>query len=276
MRHLIRLVRSALPLALALASGLASSACGSNEGPPDARVIDGPPPGGTFSLTWTLHSPTGDALTCSDVGGINVTLDIASDNAVFGTTDVFGCTSAMGTTRKLDPGLYTITASLEGATGALAAPTKFMHVETKSQEDTALGAVDFVVDPTGGVTFELAADAVSANCTAGGANIESMTLEIHDATDTCVPTTFDIAAGANQPASTYVSDCQTTTPAPCIEQDQVITASGLRSGSAKIAATGLVGGAACWSGLHLITVPANQVVRDYGALSLLHDDVTCP
>jgi hypothetical protein len=269
MRHLTRWIGLAVALA-------AASACGSNEGPPDARGVDGAPPGGTFSLTWTLHSTTGDAVACGDVGGINVTLSIASDDAAFGFTDLFGCTSAMGTTRLLVPGLYTIKATLESATGQLAAPTTFMHVETKRQQDTALGAVDFVVDATGGLQFELAADTFTDNCSAGGAGIEGMTLELHDGTDTCEPATFEIAAGANQGASTYVSDCQTLPVAPCIDQDQIITATGLTSGPARLVATGLVGGAACWSGVHLVTVPADQVVRDYGAESLLHDDTTCP
>ena len=260
---------------LVLGIAIAAAACGTNEGPPDARVIDGPPPGGTFSFSWTMHEGA-TPLTCDQIGASVVSVTILDESAGFGVVDTFSCSSGMGTSSPHAPGLYTITVELEGGSGALSTPQKFMHVALKSAQDTPLGAVDFMVDAHGGIAIKLAASGASANCTAGGANIDATTLRLEDGAGTCIPATFTIAAGATKPAGTYTSDCNSLPAGPCIEKDQTITATGLRSGSVKLVVTGDVAGKTCWNGLLPLTVPAMQTTKDYGTGLLIHDDATCP
>jgi hypothetical protein len=262
--------RASLVLALLIAG-----ACGTNEGPPDARVIDAPPPGGTVSLTWSMHEGA-SALTCDQISASIVSVTILPENAGFGFVDTFSCTSGKGTSRALAPGKYTITVELDGGTGALAPSQQLTHIDVTSGQDTALGAIDFQVVAKGGVSIKLAAKSKAENCTATGADIASMTLQMQDGAGTCIPTTFMIAAGAKNPASTYTSDCNTTPTGPCIEQDQTVTATGLRSGSVKLVVTGDVGGKACWNGLLPLTVPAMNATKDYGTGLLIHDDTLCP
>lgn len=256
---------------------LAAAACGSNAGPPDARVIDAPPPGGTVSFTWTIHDQSGaQTLACSDIGGQSVGISILDENAGFGSNDVFSCGSAMGTTGALAAGLYTLTIELDGSAGALATPQKFMHVQVDFGKDTPLGNVDFQVDAHGGLAMTLLAQGASSNCGAGGAGIDTMTLQLQTAAGTCIPATFDIAAGAGTQAQTYVSNCTTLPQSVCIERDQHITVTGLPSGQVKLVVVGDVGGKACWSGVDFLTVPAMQQVKDYGAVPIGYDNNVCP
>ncbi len=253
---------------------LVVAGCGSNEGPPDAHMIDARPPGGTFSLQWTIHDGT-SPLVCSDISAQAVSVEITPDNAGFGVVDSFSCSSATGTTRALDPGLYTLNVELDGIGGALGAPQKFMHVEAKSSQDTPLGALDFMVVAQGGLKMTLATQDTSSNCAAGGAGIEDMTVQLASASGTCIPATFMVAAGAQNPASVYVSDCNTLPLGPCIEKDQEITVTGLRSGQVKLVVDGDIGGKACWSGVNFVTVPSMNSVKDY-ALLVGYVNATCP
>jgi hypothetical protein len=250
------------------------AACGSSAGPPDARVIDGPPPGGTFTLTWTLHDGA-TALTCADLGGATIAVSITGVGDGFGVTDVFDCASATGTTRAVAPGKYNLDVQLTGPTGALAAVIPFRDVVAVTSSDTKLDPIDFAVMARGGLKFRLVAQGVAANCT-GTAPIAGMQLRIRDAQNLCEPATFMVAAGAGTAASTYTDDCQTAVVGPCIERDQIVTVSDLRSGSVKLDVSGQVAGQPCWGGTNYLTVPTMSTVRDYGALSFLHDNTACP
>jgi hypothetical protein len=255
---------------------LLAGACGSNEGPPDARVIDGPPPGGTFSLQWTLHEGA-SALACDDVGAKLVAVTIKNEDAGFGTVETFSCSSTSGTSAPLAPGLYTFAVELDDASGGPLGPVQtFMHVEIKSSQDSPLGTLDFPVVARGGLSIKHAAQGKSANCTAGGANIDATTLALKGAGGACVPATFAIAAGSTRPAATYVSDCNTLPAGPCIEQDQTITVTGLRSGTVELNVSGLVAGQACWGGGYTLTVPAMDKTKDYGTQPIVRDTTTCP
>lgn len=257
-----------------LAVGAMIAACGGNGGPPDARVIDGAPPGGTFSLTWTIHDGA-TALTCADLANPSVVVSIVEQGAGFGVTDIFGCASGMGTSRALAPGKYNLSVELTGASGALGPAIAFQGVVIVTSADTPIDPIDFAVMATGGLRFTLAAQGQTANC-AGGAGIDGMLLQIRDAQNQCAPATFQIAAGAGTSASTYVDDCATAVVGPCVEQDQVVTVSGLRSGSTRLVVTGQDGGLACWGGTHFLTVPTMSTVRDYGVLAVPHQNAVCP
>lgn len=263
-------------VACVISIALAAAACGTNEGPPDARVIDGPPPGGTVTFTWTIHSDTGGTLACSDISAQSVSIAILNEAAGFGTNDLFSCGSGTGTTSPLAPGKYTLTIELDGGAGALATPQKVMHVVVESGKDTALGNIDFTVDAHGGLKMTLVAQGATSNCGAGGAGIDNTTLQLQTASGTCIPATFMIAAGAGTQASTYVSDCNTLPAHACIEKDQQITVTGLPSGQLKLLVVGDVGGRACWSGVDFLTVPAMQQVKDYGAVPIGYDNAVCP
>jgi len=245
----------------------ALAACGTDEGPPDARMIDAPPPGGTFSLTWTLHDGA-DTPTCEQIGSPVVAVTIKPDNAGFGTIDTFSCSSAKGTTRSFLPGKYTLSIELDGAGGALSPAQQFQHLEIQSLQDTPIGALDFPVVAKGGLTLKVAAQGVTPNCTTG-AKIENMTLELNDSTGACVTTTFMVGA------TTYTSTCPTPTPGPCIERDTAITVTGARSGQSTIVVDGLIGGKACWTGAAGGVIPTGNAVKDLGTASLVHD-ASCP
>jgi hypothetical protein len=259
--------RVACVISIALAGVVA---CGSNEGPPDAHVIDAPPPGGTVTFTWTIHSDTGATLACSDISAQSVSIAILNEAAGFGTNDLFSCGSGTGTTGALAPGMYTLTIELDGGAGALATPQKLMHVAVESGKDTALGNIDFTVDAHGGLQMTLVAQGATSNCGAGGAGIDNMTMQLQTASGTCIPATFMIAG------SPYTSDCNTLPPHACIEKDQQITVTGLPSGQLKLLVVGDVGGKACWSGVDFLTVPAMQQVKDYGAVPIGYDNAVCP
>jgi hypothetical protein len=145
-------------------------ACGDDAGLPDARVIDGSPPGGTLSLTWTLADGE-TPVTCDQVGAATVTLSIIPVGQPFGVTEAFGCTSAQGTTRVIAAGRHDVTATLGGG-GAIAPAVLRLGVEVRSNEVTAVEAIAFDVDATGALErWRVCSDDVrdrSRGDTAGG------------------------------------------------------------------------------------------------------------
>src|SRR5262249_15022499 len=124
---------------------------------------------------------------------------------------------------------------------------------------TQLVPVSFPVDATGGLVLAVSAGKPGGNCAPPaqmGAGINTMTLSLTHADGTCAPVTFDIAADAMGPASTYVVDCLAPPVAPCIEGDQKITVGGVASGSYRMHVTGKVGGADCYLNGDSLQVPA--------------------
>jgi hypothetical protein len=252
---------------LVAVSALAAG-CGDDAGLPDARVIDGTPPGGTLSLSWTLAD--GDAVvTCDQVGAATVTLSIVPVDQPFGVTEAFGCTSARGTTGVIPAGRYNVSASLGGG-GAIAPALLRADVEVRSNADTALEPLAFDVDATGGLRARLSARDVTGNCAPapGGAGIEGVALRLRTSTGTCVATTFTIGAGAARPASTFVDDCATPAPAACIDADQDITVAGAPSGRYRFAIDGLVGGTVCWTANPAVRIPAGGAEVSVGTVNL--------
>jgi hypothetical protein len=253
---------------LAAASVLVA-ACGDGGGLPDARVIDGTPPGGTLSLTWTLAD--GDtAVTCDQVGAATVTLSIVPVDQPFGITEAFGCTSTRGTTGVIAAGAYDVTVSLGGG-GAVAPSIRRLGVEVRSNADTALEPVAFDIDATGGLRARAAAFGVTGNCMAApaGAGIDGITLRLRTSAGACVPTTFAVSAGAALPATTFMDDCAAPTPAACIDADQDIVVASAPSGRYRFAIEGLVGGTACWTASPAVRIPAGGAEVSLGTVNLL-------
>ena len=265
-------MRRLVLLALLLAS------CGDDSGLPDARVIDGKPSGGTMSLTWSL-ADGGTAVTCDQIGAVTVTVLMFPKNVGFAITEAYTCVLGKGTSDPIAAGTYDVEISLGGGSGAVVTLPRIADVVVKNGQDTKLGAIVFEVDATGGLRFRLRADA-NGNCTgtgAGGAGIQGVNLALRSLDETCVPTTFQIAAGAFRPASTYVSTCAAPPPAPCIDADQDISIAGAPSGRYDLVAQGLIGGTACWEGSAIVRVPAGGAVGQLGNILLIRTMATgCP
>lgn len=246
--------RTAAGAGLLIALGLAG--CGDDVAIIDARPpVDAPAPG-QAAVRWTIgHNNM--PLTCAAIGATTIGLEIAKDGDAFGVVDSFACDAAMGTTRMLVPGLYRLRMSVSGVGGDLDGPEEIRDVIVPPGGTVNVPSVAFDVDPVGGMTFRITTGTIG-NCTPvaqNGAGITAVRLELRDRTNTCVPATFTIAAGASQPAGTYASDCVGNTYG-CIATDQDVTVSGLRSGPYSMIMTGSVGAAACWRRQPNAVVPA--------------------
>ncbi|MBK9031158.1 MAG: hypothetical protein IPL61_07450 [Myxococcales bacterium] len=233
-------------LVFVVAIVVASVGCSDDVGLPDARLpIDAAAPG-QISITWML-AHAGAPQTCGSVGATGVTAELIPVGAAFGEVDGWSCATGSGTTRPLEIGLYDVRVSVTGG-GLLDGPEIMRDVEVKSGQVTAIGPIAFDVEPTGTLVFRISTG-TNGNCTdvaMQGAGITATTLELRDGSGACVPTTFAIAAGASQPAGTYVSDCAGASYG-CIATDQDVTATDVLAGQHAMIITGAVGAAPCWT-----------------------------
>jgi hypothetical protein len=241
--------------------GLLLGACGSGGGFPDARVIDAPPPGGTFTLDWSVTDLGNQNVSCDKIGATSVTA--LAHNRAFegGTTQVFTCSTGMGTSQAMTPGTYDIDFELDAVTGVLATSPVQHGVEIASDANVRLTPLEFSLDATGGVVLALNSGAGGGNCGLvgnGGAGITATTLTlVHNGDSTCEPQTVDISASTitGAMASTYTIDCATPVDGPCIETDQTISATGVPADSYTIHIRGKIGTANCWSNNDSLQVP---------------------
>ncbi|MEO8550533.1 MAG: hypothetical protein ABI678_11190, partial [Kofleriaceae bacterium] len=170
------------------------AACGSGGGFPDARPIDSPPPTGTFSLAWTVSDVNNAPITCDQVGAQAVTA-IAHNEAFDGATpEVFGCSSLMGRSPGLAPGIYDFNFTLDSSGGTLAAAPQQNNVVIASGQDTPLTPIAFALDATGKLALHLSTGRAT-NCggapTGGGISTMTITLT-HNADLSCEPLTLQI------------------------------------------------------------------------------------
>lgn len=272
MSRLSILLSSLAPLAVV-------AACGDDAGLPDARPPIDAPDSGQISLTWSL-SHGGLPQTCASVGATSVVVEIIPIDQPFGVVDSFGCSTGMGVTRDLAPNQYDLRVSVTGG-GTLDGPTLLDNIEVRPNMVTATSPLAFDVEPTGTLAFRITTPPTGGNCAPAasmGAGITTTTLELRDAAGTCVPTTFQIAAGAANPAGTYASDC-TGTPYPaCIAADQDVTAEGVQSGQHSMLVTGSIAGAPCWSRNDAFSVRAGGLTTTLNPQLLMYDDQVpgCP
>jgi len=250
--------------------------CGDDAGLPDARPLIDAPPAGKLQLTWTL-SHGGAPQTCSSIGASSIVAGIVPVNQPFGVTDVFGCSLGTGTSRDLAPGRYIVTVAVAGV-GDLDEPVVFRDVEVTSSSVTPVGPAAFDVEPTGSLVFRMATTATGGNCAATsamGAGITATTIVLRDAANACVPTTFTIAAGANDPGGTYVSDCNGSSYG-CIAADQDLRADGVTAGQHSMLFTGAVGAVPCWKRTSQFTTRAANQVTVLNPQTLMLDTAACP
>lgn len=237
---------------------LGAVGCGSGGGFPDAREIDGPPPGGTFTLDWSVTNTSNQPITCDEIGGLSVTAVVRNRGVEGGSTEVFTCATLLGTSAALAPGIYDIDFELNGVSGLIATAPKQMGLVITSQGNLQLAPVTFTVDATGGLKLNFTSNKPGGNCglvANNGAGITATTITLqHVGAGTCEPVTFMVAAGASQPASSYTVNCGTPAVAGCIENDQQLSVAGVPSGSYVIHVRGR-SGADCWTNDDQLPVP---------------------
>lgn len=260
--------RWVLPLALLL-----GASCSSGTGLPDAGAQDAAPATGRFSVTWTLQD--GDrALTCADVGGTLLTVEVTGPEVSIGYVEAFTCAAGEGQSKALPPGVYDLAFELVGKSGTLATPAS-QRITVTGNGVVAATPLAMSLAATGTLSTKLVAGAV-ANCAANGANIGAMSIVL-EKNGSCVPATFTIAAAGGRPGGVYTSTCAINPPTTaCIERDQTVTTT-VGSGAYTVKVRGLVGTSPCWLAAQLADIPplARTLMADIG-LAYQQGAVGCP
>jgi hypothetical protein len=237
---------------------LALAACGGGGGFPGDAGPDAAPPGGRFTLAWTVSDTNSQAITCGQVGAQVVTIALRNREVQGASTEAFTCSTATGTSSPIAPGTYDMTFELNGLAGLIATAPAQNGIVIRSNETIALEPLAFAVDATGGLELLISSNQAGGNCAptaAMGAGITNTTITLAHTDNTCEPVTFQVAAGATQPASTYTVDCANPTLAACIENDQKLTVSPVPSGNYRIQIRGKVGALDCWNNDDTLVVP---------------------
>lgn len=235
------------------------AACGGGGGFPDAPSPDDPGPTGNFMVTWSVIDQNNEPLPCERIAAQTVTT--LAHNLAYegGTPEAFSCSTGMGTSQALVPGTYEMDFELYGVSGLLAKGEKQVPVTIAGNQTTTLDPVTFQVEALGGLELALSTGKPGGNCgatTADGAGIEQVSITLkHGSDGTCEPITLTISDGATQPGGTYTIDCANPVERPCIESDQVLSATDVPSDAYSITVQGKVGGKVCWLNGDSIQVP---------------------
>lgn len=259
-------------------SSLLVASCGDDGGVIDASPVDAPAPTGAFSLAWSL-SDGNSAITCAKVAASSLSVSLVKQGGFGGMVDVFACSGGEATSRAFTPGTYDLTIDLRasGNRSLISAPVVIRDFEIVAGEVVAVPEQTFVVAPTGGFTFMADAQATAGNCdlTLDGAGILSLAFDLKDETNTCVPATYDVAAGTSGTATSYTNDCNAP-PAfrGCLNADQLVTVNPIGSGPLVLTITGKKEGLFdegpldCYSRVSSFSVAGAMHVTDLGALPL--------
>lgn len=239
------------------------AACGDGGGFPDAALPDSAPPGGTVSIAWSVTDANAQPIPCGRVLAQSVTMVLVNRNIAGGSTEVFPCSSSMGTSSPLRPGTYDIRFELRGTIGMLATAPEQMAVEIVSGQNTELAPLAFSVDATGGMELTLDAGKTGGNCAAMammGAGITQATITLrHTANGMCEPVTFTLSGGG-----TYTVNCATPTVLPrCIETTETLTVDAMPSGSDYLIQVRARGTGNCYTNDDTLAVPplGNKLMR---------------
>lgn len=239
---------------------LFAAACGSGGGFPDAPIPDTPPTG-TFSLTWSVIDQANAPLACDRIAAQSMTVLTHHKEFDGGSTQIFTCKEGMGTSQATFAGPYDLNFDLTGTFGLLARGAT-QQTEVPPGGNVMITPVVFQVEALGSVAFTLASGKSGGNCgaaNAGGAGIDGFTITMNRNTDqACAPITLNIAAGATQPGGTYTINCGAPVIAPCIEADQVLSASSIDSDGYTIHVRGRIGTKECFINNDSIQVPPLQ------------------
>lgn len=216
-------------------------------------MADSPSPG-KFSLDWSVVDTAQRPLACERIDGVAMTVvtrNLAIDG---GNTQIFTCSTGMGSSEPLVAGTYKLDFELASpAFGLLATAPEQAAVVVEPGGNTQLEPVVFQVDATGALALTLSAGA-GGNCAA----MDTLSIALTHASDgACEPIVLSVAAGATsgKPASSYTINCAAPTDVPCIESDQLITATGVASDQYTIRLRGKKGATLCRTNDDTIRVP---------------------
>ncbi|RMH43221.1 MAG: hypothetical protein D6689_05605 [Deltaproteobacteria bacterium] len=256
-----------------------AAACGGGDDDDDATVDAAPAPDadvrGTVSFAWSLSDGSGP-ITCDDVGADAVSISLLPVGVQGGTSDVSGCPNgaSSGTfqSRGVPPRDYDVEITISAAQGDLIdEPIRFKGVTVAPAQDTALGDVEFVVDPVGNLTFSLRALEPGGNCAPvddDGAAITKFELELSQG-GTCVPVDFAIHDPTGVLEATYATTCAGEQHDACIPEDRELRVADIGSGPTRLSVVGYRDGdLPCYVTTADIDVPGNDLTAAVGAISI--------
>ncbi len=263
-------------LALVLATSTLLYGCGDSPDTPDASRIDAMKPGGTFSLAWSIVNG-GSPISCTDVGAVAVSIILIPQGSASGEAESFPCASGQASSRNFTPGTYDISIDIRaaGSRSLLPARVRIDGIEIKLNEETALPAQEFSIEPIGDFHFVVDTGATAGNCAptdSDGGGLIGLAFALKNSADVCVPTEFVIADGS-EPGGTYTNDCVTVPAAfPCIGSDQQVSVAGATSGALSLQITGQKGPVEapvdCYDRVSNFDLPGAGLVKDLGSLLL--------
>lgn len=257
---------------LAVLAALGSAGCdGGNF--PDAAVPDAPALG-RVSLAWSLTDLAGQPVTCDQVGGKTVALELRNQAGVSGVAASFSCGNSPSETQDLVAGTYNVSFRLNGNDGTIATAPDQIGVIVAAGPTTVLAPITFAIDAQGGLVLSFAAPPRSSNCklpAMDGANITGTSLTLVDARGSCAPVTFTRSRGST-PIGTYTVNCSAPPTDACIETDETLRIDRMPSGPYTVHVRGKTSGVDCWKNDDAIAVPSRGKVLTQ-RLNLAHQDV---
>lgn len=239
--------------------------CGSGGGFPDAPAEAIPLGPAKFTVEWKVADTSGAAIDCDKISGAAVTATLTSKSMVGGFTEVFTCSTLMGTSQTFQPGTYDVSWELDDTFSKVlaTAPTQ-TQVTFPPDGNVTLTPLAFTVDATGKLNFSVTTNKPGGNCGTGtdGGKIDAFTISlIHGNQGACEPVAFTITAGATRPAGSYTIDCTTPATTACIESDQQLMATSVPSDNYTFDIRGKTGGVDCWKNGDTVKIPANGATK---------------
>ncbi len=231
------------------------AACGGGGG-----FIDAGATGGVMTFSWKLVDMNQTLLTCSQVSADNVNVTIMDLSNGGSMIETFPCNDASDLSLMLLDGTYSASFSLATNGSVLSTGTTTSGIVIGGGINVAV-STSFSIDALGGMDLLLVSGAKNCTAAPAGAGITSMTITMqHNDTGPCDNAIFAISAGATQPAGNYTVNCAAPVAAPCIENDQHLTVSGLTSGRYSLHVAGDIGATSCWTTVSSVQVPAAEQV----------------
>jgi hypothetical protein len=249
------LLRVFIGASLLVLAGSGCGGCDSGGFVGDAPAIDAPTPG-TVTLAWTLTDVNGQPISCEQVGGNFVLLELRNRTTARGTVASFSCARGRETSPDLEPGVYDISFELRGVNLTSVTAPEQKSITVEPGRDTQLAPVIFAVDARGGLVLTLASPPRTSNCRAPpmGAGITGITITLEHVSGGCAPVVFTRARGSTM-LGTYTVNCSSPQVASCIENDETLTVASMASGPYVIHVRGKIGASDCWRNDNALTVP---------------------
>jgi len=254
-----------------------SGGCGGGGGFP-VDAIDSSVPG-TVTLAWSLTDPSGNPITCAQIGASTISLQLQGHRTA-GVPVSLSCDLSPATSQMLAPDTYDISIELHGSgLTAVTAPDQ-NNVVVQPGRDTPLAPVVFKVDPNGALVVALqAVPQITSNCgdPPAGAGITATTITLqHDANGPCEPITFTHTKGATV-LDPYKINCSSPLVVNCIESDESLSVASLPSGPYTIHIVGKINNAACWKNDDALQVlPQGKTQRISFNLAYHPEILGCP